>query len=168
MRAGPTRRRSGVTSSTASPPTTCARSHGRTRQSCSSTRCRWRCRTTPRRSDRSPLDFRRARRSCQGAAMTDAATDTAIDPTAPLTGVRVLDLTRMFPGAYCTSLLADLGADVLKIEAPGFGDGLRFMGEDFPASHVAVNRGKRSMTLNLKSPRAGEILRRLVRDADVL
>lgn len=95
-------------------------------------------------------------------------TDTAADPTAPLAGVRVLDLTRMFPGAYCTAMLADLGADVLKVEAPGFGDGLRFMGESFPASHTAVNRGKRSMTLNLKSPRAGEILRRLVRDADVL
>jgi len=95
-------------------------------------------------------------------------TSPAADSTAPLAGVRVLDLTRMFPGAYCTSLLADLGADVLKVEAPGFGDGLRFMGEEFPASHVAVNRGKRSMTLNLKSPRAGEILRRLVRDADVL
>jgi len=95
-------------------------------------------------------------------------TASAADPTAPLAGTRVLDLTRMFPGAYCTSLLADLGADVLKVEAPGFGDGLRFMGEDFPASHVAVNRGKRSMTLNLKSPRAGEILRRLARDADVL
>ena len=95
-------------------------------------------------------------------------TSPAADSTAPLAGVRVLDLTRMFPGAYCTSLLADLGADVLKVEAPGFGDGLRFMGEEFPASHVAVNRGKRSMTLNLKSPRAGEILRRLARDADVL
>jgi crotonobetainyl-CoA:carnitine CoA-transferase CaiB-like acyl-CoA transferase len=95
-------------------------------------------------------------------------TDTAADPTAPLAGVRVLDLTRMFPGAYCTLMLADLGAEVLKVEAPGFGDGLRFMGETFPASHVSVNRGKRSMTLNLKSQRAGEILRRLVRDADVL
>jgi len=95
-------------------------------------------------------------------------TSPAADSTAPLAGVRVLDLTRMFPGAYCTSLLADLGADVLKVEAPGFGDGLRFMGEEFPASHVAVNRGKRSMTLNLKSPRASEILRRLARDADVL
>lgn len=95
-------------------------------------------------------------------------TDVVADPTAPLAGVKVLDLTRMFPGAYCTALLADLGADVLKVEAPGFGDGLRFLGEAFPASHVAVNRGKRSMTLNLKSPRAGEVLRRLVRDADVL
>ena len=80
----------------------------------------------------------------------------------------MLDLTRLFPGAYCTSLLADLGADVLKVEAPGYGDGLRFMGESFPAAHVALNRGKRSMTLNLKSPSARQILHRLARDADVL
>jgi len=58
---------------------------------------------------------------------------------------------------------------VLKVEAPGTGDGLRFMtGEPFPAAHVALNRGKRSMTLNLKSTRATEVLRRLVRGADVV
>ena len=90
------------------------------------------------------------------------------DSTSPLSGVRILDLSRMFPGAYCTLMLADLGADVLKVEAPGMGDGMRFMGEQFPSAHVALNRGKRSMTLNLKQGRAGEILRRLVRDTDVL
>ncbi len=75
----------------------------------------------------------------------------------------------MFPGAYCTLMLADLGADVLKVEVPGHGDGLRFMTpEPFAASHVALNRGKRSMTLNLKSPAAPDLLRRLVRDVDVL
>jgi crotonobetainyl-CoA:carnitine CoA-transferase CaiB-like acyl-CoA transferase len=95
--------------------------------------------------------------------MTDVA-----DPTAPLAGLRVLDLTRLFPGAFCTNLLADLGADILKVEAPGFGDGMRFIPEPFLAGHHALNRGKRSMTLNLKSPRAPEILRRLARDADVL
>ena len=95
--------------------------------------------------------------------MTDA-----VDPTAPLSGLRVLDLTRLFPGAYCTVLLADLGAEILKIEAPGYGDGLRFLGEPFPAAHVALNRGKRSLTLNLKSPSAGDVLHRLARDADVV
>ncbi len=96
--------------------------------------------------------------------MTDA-----VDSTRPLAHLRVLDLTRMFPGAYCTLMLADLGAAVLKVEAPGHGDGLRFMTpEPFAASHVALNRGKRSMTLNLKSPAAPDLLRRLVRDADVL
>ncbi len=94
---------------------------------------------------------------------------TAGDGTRPLAHIRVLDLSRMFPGAYCTSLLADLGADVLKVEAPGSGDGLRFLTPDpFPAAHVALNRGKRSMTLDLRKPGAGDVLRRLVRTADVL
>ncbi|HZQ84807.1 MAG TPA: CaiB/BaiF CoA-transferase family protein [Acidimicrobiales bacterium] len=89
--------------------------------------------------------------------------------TSPLAHARILDLSRMLPGAFCTLMLADLGADVLKVEAPGTGDGLRFMtGEPFPAAHVALNRGKRSLTLNLKSTRAPEVLRRLVRGADVV
>jgi alpha-methylacyl-CoA racemase len=89
--------------------------------------------------------------------------------TRPLAHVRVLDLSRMFPGAFCTLMLADLGADVLKVEAPGHGDGLRFMtGEPFAAAHVALNRGKRSTTLDLRSPRAPEVLRRLVAGVDVV
>jgi hypothetical protein len=65
------------------------------------------------------------------------------DATRPLGHVRVLDLSRMFPGAFCTLLLADLGADVLKVEAPGFGDGLRFMtGESFAAAHVALTENR--------------------------
>jgi len=91
------------------------------------------------------------------------------DATRPLEHIRVLDLSRMYPGAYCTSLLADFGADVIKIEAPGAGDGLRFLTiDDFPATHIALNRGKRSVTLNLSSARAGDVLRRLVAQADVL
>jgi len=81
----------------------------------------------------------------------------------------VLDLSRLYPGAFCTSLLADLGADVLKVEAPGVGDGMRFVNVgDFAAAHVALNRGKRSLTLNLRHEGAGAVLRRLVRDADVV
>jgi crotonobetainyl-CoA:carnitine CoA-transferase CaiB-like acyl-CoA transferase len=90
------------------------------------------------------------------------------DPTAPLAGVRVLDLSRLFPGAYCTALLADHGADVVKLEAPGYGDGMRFMGEEFPAAHWQFNRGKRSVTLNLKNEAALDVLRRLARDTDVI
>lgn len=91
------------------------------------------------------------------------------DSEGPLAGLRVLDLTRLYPGAFCTSLLADLGADVLKVEAPGYGDGMRSVDVgDFKAAHVALNRGKRSATLNLKHERAGEVLHRLARDADVL
>lgn len=68
-------------------------------------------------------------------------------------------------------LLADLGADVLKVEEPGKGDYIRWlppMASNVSAGHVALNRGKRSMTLNLKRPEGVEILKRLVRDADVL
>jgi crotonobetainyl-CoA:carnitine CoA-transferase CaiB-like acyl-CoA transferase len=94
------------------------------------------------------------------------------DPTPPLAGLRVLDLSRLLPGGYCTLLLADLGADVLKVEEPGKGDYLRWMppyastGEG--GMHLALNRGKRSLTLNLKLSQGRDLLRRLVRDADVL
>jgi alpha-methylacyl-CoA racemase len=88
----------------------------------------------------------------------------------PLAGVKVLDLSRMYPGAFCTMLLADLGADVLKVEGPGAGDGLRqvAMSEAFNATHTALNRGKRSLVLNLKSPDAAGVLTRLVERADVV
>ncbi|MBI4261878.1 MAG: CoA transferase, partial [Actinobacteria bacterium] len=89
----------------------------------------------------------------------------------PLAGVRVLDLTRLLPGGYCTLLLADLGADVVKVEEPGRGDYIRWFpplvdGES--ALHRALNRGKRSITLDLKSPRGPEVLGRLAAAADVL
>jgi alpha-methylacyl-CoA racemase len=89
----------------------------------------------------------------------------------PLAGLRVLDLTRLLPGGFATMLFADLGADVLKIEEPGKGDYIRWM-EPFKggmsAGHLALNRGKRSMTLNLKTEAGCEVLLRLVKDADVL
>jgi alpha-methylacyl-CoA racemase len=88
---------------------------------------------------------------------------------APLTGVRILDLSRFAPGAYCTLLLADLGADVVKVEAPGAGDGLRGMyGGGFDAAHVALNRGKRSIVLDLRHDRAATVLERLVGWAHVV
>ncbi|HEX4018622.1 MAG TPA: CaiB/BaiF CoA-transferase family protein [Frankiaceae bacterium] len=87
----------------------------------------------------------------------------------PLAGVRVLDLSRMYPGAFCTQLLADLGADVLKVEGPGAGDGLRHVAiSDFNGTHTALNRGKRSLVLNLKNSGAAGVLARLVKDADVV
>jgi crotonobetainyl-CoA:carnitine CoA-transferase CaiB-like acyl-CoA transferase len=89
----------------------------------------------------------------------------------PLAGVRVLDLTRLLPGNYCTLLLADLGADVVKVEEPGKGDYIRWSPpevEGQSAAHRAVNRGKRSMTLNLKAPGGPDLLHRLVERADVL
>lgn len=91
--------------------------------------------------------------------------------TRPLEGLRVLDLTRLLPGGFATLLMADLGADVLKIEEPGKGDYVRWMPpakDGISAGHAALNRSKRSMTLNLKTPEGREVLARLVEDADVL
>jgi alpha-methylacyl-CoA racemase len=88
----------------------------------------------------------------------------------PLAGVKVLDLSRMYPGAFCTLLLADLGAEVLKVEGPGAGDGLRRVVAPgaFNATHVALNRGKRSLVLDLKKLGAASVLKRLVAWADVV
>jgi alpha-methylacyl-CoA racemase len=89
----------------------------------------------------------------------------------PLTGVRVLDLTRLLPGAFCTLLLADMGADVIKVEEPGTGDYMRWLPPLIDGQGVAfnsLNRNKRSLTLNLKSDAGRELLLRLVERADVL
>src|SRR6476661_8527806 len=90
----------------------------------------------------------------------------------PLEGVRVVDLTRALAGPYCTMVLGDLGAEVLKIEQPGTGDETRGWGPPFIADQSAyflsINRNKRSLTLDLKRPDAVEVLLRLVRRADVL
>lgn len=79
--------------------------------------------------------------------------------------IRVLDLSRLIPGAQCTQLLVDLGARVLKVEEPLRGD---YMRELNPPVFNAMNRNKRSMTLNLKDPRGKEIFFRLVKAYDVL
>src|SRR5256886_3934585 len=89
----------------------------------------------------------------------------------PLTGIRILDLTRLLPGAYCTLLLADMGADVIKVEEPETGDYMRWTpplvgGQS--ALFNAINRNKRSVTLNLKSDASRDLLLRLVDGADVL
>jgi crotonobetainyl-CoA:carnitine CoA-transferase CaiB-like acyl-CoA transferase len=90
----------------------------------------------------------------------------------PLQGVRVIDLTRILAGPYCTQALADAGADVVKVEAPGKGDDTRGWGPPFVAGEsvyfLSVNRGKRSLTLDLKHERGREVLRRLLAGADVL
>ncbi|HYL07816.1 MAG TPA: CoA transferase, partial [Candidatus Udaeobacter sp.] len=72
----------------------------------------------------------------------------------PLTGIRVLDLTRLLPGAICTLLLADMGADVIKVEEPSNGDYMRWMPplvKGQSAVFNAINRNKLSLTLNLKT-----------------
>ena len=88
-----------------------------------------------------------------------------------LDGMRVLDLTEALAGPYCTMLLGDLGADVLKIERPGVGDMARGWAPPYVATESAyflsVNRNKRSLTLNLRHPEAQAILHKLVKEADV-
>lgn len=89
----------------------------------------------------------------------------------PLEGIRILDLSRLLPGGYATFLLAALGAEVIKVEEPGSGDYVRWtppMHGEISSGHLALNRGKRSITLNLKAPGAAAVLERLVADADVL
>lgn len=90
--------------------------------------------------------------------------------TGPLHGVRVLDLTQVMAGPFCTMLLADLGADVVKLESPG-GDSTRSgagaVGHDSPGFN-ALNRNKRGIVLNLKDPRGRELARELARRSDVL
>jgi alpha-methylacyl-CoA racemase len=89
----------------------------------------------------------------------------------PLTGIRVLDLTRLLPGPFCTMLLADMGADVVRVEEPAGGDYLRSTSPLADGQGVlfnAVNRNKRSITLNLKSPAGRELLLGLAEKADVL
>ncbi len=92
--------------------------------------------------------------------------------TQPLSAIRILDLSRLLPGAYASQMLADFGADIIKIEEPGSGDYGRFMpphGAGGMSLHfLAINRNKRSMTLNLKSAEGREIFLRLVKQADVL
>jgi len=89
----------------------------------------------------------------------------------PLEGVRVLDLSRVLSGPFCTMLLADLGAEVVKVEQPTKGDPARDLGPKVggdSAYFISVNRGKKSITLNLFSEEGQSILRRLVPHFDVL
>src|SRR3954470_2531486 len=90
--------------------------------------------------------------------------------------MRVLDLTLLLPGGFCTLLFADMGAEVLKVEDTGMGDYIRWAPPYYEgaakstesALYLSLNRGKRSIRLNLKEERGREVLLRLVRDYDVL
>src|SRR6185369_10215061 len=105
------------------------------------------------------------------AGQSTPATMTSRMP-GPLAGTRVVDLTRALAGPYCSLLLGDLGADVVKIELPGSGDETRQWGPPFVAGEssyfMSVNRNKRSVVLDLKSAAGIDALRRLTRSADVL
>jgi len=90
----------------------------------------------------------------------------------PLNGIRIIDLTRILAGPFCTMNLGDMGAEVIKIEQPGRGDDTRGWGPPFAGDQAAyflgINRNKKSVTLNLKDSRAQKILGDLLRNADVL
>jgi crotonobetainyl-CoA:carnitine CoA-transferase CaiB-like acyl-CoA transferase len=103
--------------------------------------------------------------------------DPSSSPTGPLAGLRVIDLSTVLAGPYATMLLADLGADVVKVEPPE-GDATRGWGPPWvgdvdagtrtAAYYLAINRNKRSLRLDLRRPAGADILRRLLVDADVL
>jgi formyl-CoA transferase/CoA:oxalate CoA-transferase len=93
-------------------------------------------------------------------------------PLGPLSGLTILDLTRVLSGPYCTMLLGDMGARVIKVEQPGRGDDTRAWGPPFvgaeSAYFLSINRNKESVTLDFKSRRGRDILEQLIARADVL
>lgn len=96
-------------------------------------------------------------------------------PSGPLAGLRVVDLSRVLAGPWCTQILGDLGAEVIKIEQPGQGDDTRRWGPPFlddgsqdSAYYLCANRNKRSISIDLADPRGADMVRRLVADADVV
>jgi alpha-methylacyl-CoA racemase len=108
--------------------------------------------------------------------MSGRVTDGSAASLSALSDIKVLDLTRLLPGGFCSLLLADFGADVLKVEDTGMGDYVRWAppyheGADDSAKSamfLSLNRGKRSIRLNLKDEAGREVLLRLVREHDVL
>jgi formyl-CoA transferase len=110
---------------------------------------------------------------CYSAAHPDlgAKTEIAMSSRA-LEGVRVLDLSRILAGPFCTMMLGDLGAEIIKVERPGGGDDTRTWGPPFSggesAYYLCCNRNKRSITVNLRAPEGQELLRQLAAESDVL
>jgi len=100
-------------------------------------------------------------------------------PAGALTGIRVLDMSRVLAGPWCGQILADLGAEVIKIERPGSGDDTRSWGPPYlkdreghetheSAYYLSANRGKKSVTLDIATPAGQQIARRLATQSDVL
>ena len=89
----------------------------------------------------------------------------------PLKGIRVIDLSRLIAGPFCTMSLSDMGAEVIKVERPVKGDDSRSFGPPFlegeSAYYMSFNRGKKSITVNLKSEKGKQIIRQLIKEADV-
>src|SRR2546430_15519687 len=115
------------------------------------------------------------RKALKRSPRNDARTGRAAEVTqakgsGPLAGVRVVDLTAMVMGPYCTQIMADMGADVIKVEPPD-GDNTRYISvgpaPGMSGVFVNVNRGKRSIVLDLRSEAGKAALRELIRRADV-
>ena len=104
--------------------------------------------------------------------MTDAASTTDRSTNGPLAGLTVLDLTRVLSGPYCTMMLADMGARVVKVEQRGRGDDTRGWGPPFQngesAYFLSINRNKESVTLDFKHPEGRPVLEALIARSDVL
>ena len=97
--------------------------------------------------------------------------DRGSDAEAPLHGITVIDLTRVLAGPFCTQMLADLGARVIKVEQPGTGDDARQVGpfvDGQSAYFMSVNRNKESIALDLKAPADRQIFEALLETADIL
>src|SRR5580692_11493585 len=100
--------------------------------------------------------------------------NTAQSPTSPpLAGIRVLDFTHAAAGPYATMIMGDLGADVIKIEKPGRGDGARYMGEPMLGPHesdyyLSLNRNKRDVLLNLQSKEGRQVALELASESDII
>jgi len=95
--------------------------------------------------------------------------------TGPLAGLKVLDLSRVLAGPWCSQILGDLGAEVLKIEQPGQGDDTRKWGPPFlpdgsqdSAYYLCANRNKRSLAINMAAPEGAALIRRFAAEADVV
>jgi CoA:oxalate CoA-transferase len=89
----------------------------------------------------------------------------------PLDGIKVIDLTRILAGPYCTMILADLGAEVVKIEEPTHGDETRGIGpfvDGVSAYFMSINRGKKSVAVNIKNPKGRDLVKALIARADIL
>ena len=92
-------------------------------------------------------------------------------PELPLTGYRVLDISRILAGPYCTMILGDQGAEVIKVERPDSGDDTRSWGPPFSggesAYYLCCNRNKKSITIDLKKSRGIELIKELAKTSDV-
>ena len=90
----------------------------------------------------------------------------------PLSGIRVLDLSRILAGPYCTQILGDQGAEIIKVERPGVGDDTRTWGPPFAggesAYYMCLNRNKKSITVDMKKPRGVELIREFIKVSDVI